>query len=416
MTLGLCLTAVAALAGFQRSLQLPHDLARRARASTPFCSGSTDIKLVSLLCPTELSASELTDALMEVGALYVSVSDGSAGTESEEPIYHAHTSGADGGPGVHTFDASNDEPNPESWDELMTAPRRLWSNCSLEVGFTPGFDVERAMLAVLTDVGLASTTRYSVDDIAPKDWVTEVQSNWPPVVLPGCLTIRFPWHTEADLPDGAPPVVTLHPGMAFGTGEHQTTQLCCLALRRLLKDGEGSSAASAASASAASASASAAAAPAASTASSASSSSEVSVLDFGSGSGILSFAALLFGASSAVGVEIDAEALATSRLNAEENGLQTSFVAELPEEEAERGGTYPIVVANILAGTLIELCDVIASRVAPGGTLLMSGIWGEEQAERVQSAYAAKGFANFRLEFADGGWALLEATQRGGPD
>ena len=59
-----------------------------------------------------------------------------------------------------------------------------------------------------------------------------------------------------------------------------------------------------------------------------------------------------------MGVEIDPEALATSRLNAAENGFEASFVAELPEEEAERGGTYPIVVANILAGTLIELSEL----------------------------------------------------------
>ena len=184
--------------------------------------------------------------------------------------------------------------------------------------------------------------------------------------------------------------------MAFGTGEHQTTQLCCLALRRLL---------SAEHAAAAGHHGDVTGAPA----------TESTVLDYGSGSGILSFAALLFGAKRAVGVEIDPEALTTSRLNAAENGYQDAFVAELPEEEAARGGTYPIVVANILAGTLIELCDVISSRVAPDGKLLMSGIWGEEQAERVQAAYAASGFGDFSLEFADGGWALLEATKQNEP-
>lgn len=361
--------ASAALASFLCS-RPPLPLSRHARISKSIiCSEGTDIRLVSLVCPPEVSAAELTDSLMEVGALYVSVSDGAAGTVHEDPIYHAHT---DTGAGMHTFDASNSEPNPESWDDLMTAPRRLWSNCSLEVGFKPDFDVERAMLSVLTDAGQSASTQYSVEDIAPKDWVVEVQANWPPVVLPACLTIAFPWHTEADLPKSAPPVVTLHPGMAFGTGEHQTTQLCCLALRRLLSADE-----------------------------------PVAVLDYGSGSGILSFAALLFGAERAVGVEIDTEALAISRLNAAENGFEDAFVAELPEAEAARGGTYPIVVANILAGTLVELCGVISARVAPGGVLLMSGIWGEEQAERVQAAYAAKGFGDFTLQFAEGGWALL---------
>ena len=88
-------------------------------------------------------------------------------------------------------------------------------------------------------------------------------------------------------------------------------------------------------------------------------------------------------------------------------------MAELPDEETARGQTYPLVVANILAGTLIELSDLIAARVAPGGTLLMSGIWGEEQAQRVQATYEAKGFGPFVVEFAEGGWALLEAPKPG---
>ena len=349
-----------------------------SRCGRIFASGESEegVRLVSLQCPPELSASTLSEALMEVGAMYVSVSDGNLGTDAEKPIYASHEQ--DG-----TMKYESDEPNPESWDELMSA-KQLWSNSSLEVGFANSADVERAMLSVLTDAGATASTRYTVDDLAPRDWVTEVQSNWPPVVLPECLTIKFPWHTEADLPSAAPPAVTLHPGMAFGTGEHATTQLCCLALRRLLQASTSSTGTIA--------------------------STGTTVLDYGSGSGILSFAALLFGASRAVGVEIDVEALATSRLNAAENGFDDRFVAELPDEEAAHGQTYPLVVANILAGTLIELADLIAARVQPGGTLLMSGVWGEEQAERVQAAYSARGFGPFAVKFAEGGWALLEAT------
>ena len=49
----------------------------------------------------------------------------------------------------------------------------------------------------VNDAGLA--VAYHVDDLAPRDWVSEVQANWPPVTLPGCLTIRFPWHSDADV-------------------------------------------------------------------------------------------------------------------------------------------------------------------------------------------------------------------------
>lgn len=194
--------------------------------------------------------------------------------------------------------------------------------------------------------------------------------------VPGCLTIRFPWHTDADvaaLGDAAPPTsVTLHPGMAFGTGEHATTQLCCEALQRCELAG-------------------------------------AAVLDYGSGSGVLAFAALLFGGASAVGVEIDREALAISRLNAAENGLSDRFVALLPEAEAERQERYPVVVANILAGTLIELQPLLCSRLERGATLLLSGIWGEQQAFKVLAAYSAS--VRFEPTVYKDGWALLQGTR-----
>ena len=357
----------------------PHCASRAAPRSAVVATvadGGTDeaapIKMVSLQCPPSLQANVLSDALMEAGAMYVSVSDGNEGTEDEQPIFARHSPGTDGQPA-----------ELESWDELLEA-HALWSNSTLQVGFASSADVERAMLSVLTTAGLsAGEVGYSVDDLAPKDWVVEVQSNWPPIALPGCLTIRFPWHSAEDVAAAttkgqeALPVITLHPGMAFGTGEHATTQLCCAALKERL----------------------AACAP------------NTAILDYGAGSGILSFAALEFGAASAVGVEIDVEALHASRLNAEENGVAARFAALTPEEEAARAETYPLVVANILAGTLVELAELIASRVAPGGALVLSGVWGEYQVERVSEAYAAQGFGSIDVDYAEGGWAILQATR-----
>ena len=346
------------------------------------------IKLVTLQCPPEFSATEISDSLMEAGALYVSVSDSNRGTPSEQPIFVAHPPGSDG----RIATAVSDEPNPESWDELLRA-RRLWTNATLEVGFAPSADVSKAIYSVVTDAGLKVPPRYTIEELAPMDWVTEVQSNWPPIALKGCLTIRFPWHTDDEVTavtpeaDSGVPSLLLNPGIAFGTGEHATTQLCCAALRRLLTP-------------------------------SASSLHGCAVLDYGSGSGVLSFAALLFGAGSALGVDIDVEALATSRVNAAMNGFnERQFVAVEPDEEQVSHGDskYPIVVANILAGTLIELSGLIASRVAPGGTLLMSGIWEKEQVQNVLEAYEAEGLvvdvAGGAVQYAaDGaGWALIEA-------
>ena len=116
--------------------------------------------------------------------------------------------------------------------------------------------------------------------------------------------------------------------------------------------------------------------------------------------------------SVAVGVEIDEEALETSRLNAAENGIGTDeFVALLPDEEAARGEQYDLLVANILAHTLIDLQDVLLARLRPGGTVLMSGVWGADQVEKVEAAYAGKGLSPFAVTYGEGGWALLQATR-----
>jgi len=251
--------------------------------------------------------------------------------------------------------------------------------------------VEAALLGAAAIAGLGALPRFTISTISQLDWVTEVQTNWPPIVLPGCLTIRFPWHEAADLeavwaskaaksrvdPDDEI-VLTLHPGMAFGTGEHPTTQLCCSALRRLLA--------------------------------AESVHKDSTILDFGSGSGVLAFASLRFGAAKAVGVEIDPDALAVSLVNAKINRLDCRFTAVLPEDESPQ--QYSIVVANILAGTIIELSELLGSRVAPGGTLLLSGIWGTEQVEQVEQVFAGGDIGPFKVAYQDG-WALLEASREG---
>eukprot|EP00965_Chrysotila_dentata_P218056 6190383-Pleurochrysis_carterae.AAC.2 len=136
-----------------------------------------------------------------------------------------------------------------------------------------------------------------------------------------------------------------------------------------------------------------------------------SMLDYGSGSGVLAFAAILFGASRAVGVEIDPDAVRVSIANAETNKLGSQFAAYLPGFESDEDKQpFPLVVANILAGTLVELAPLITQRVAPNGTLLMSGIWGEEQADGVVRAYSELGFSFLDTVWHDG-WALVRAVR-----
>ena len=131
--------------------------------------------------------------------------------------------------------------------------------------------------------------------------------------------------------------ITLDPGMAFGTGLHPTTRGCLELLQAITPMPD-------------------------------------RVLDVGSGSGILALAALRLGAAHAVGIDTDPLAVMASRENAQRNGLIDRFEARegtLPAEPAER---YSLVLANLVAAVLLTLARPLARHLAPGGTLLASGI------------------------------------------
>lgn len=325
--------------------------------------------LVHMQSPADTGAMFWSEVLMESGAWCVSLSDGAFGTEEEEPIYSVHAPGSVA-------------PELETWGQLLEA-RHLWSNTSMEVGFPVGTDVEATLLFAAASAGLDAPPRFRIENLVETDWVTQVQANWAPIVIPGCLLIRFPWHPPpaqitAERQISPPlPALTLQPGMAFGTGEHPTTRLCCEAVQAALGRPKLRG---------------------------------CEILDYGSGSGVLAFAALLFGAANAVAVEIDREAVATSIRNADENGLGARYESMHPDDEDE-SRNYLLVVANILAGTLTQLEPVMASRVAPGGTLLLSGIWGEDQATQVRAAYADD-FAVDDTQIGEGDWYCIRMTRR----
>ncbi|MGJ8516865.1 50S ribosomal protein L11 methyltransferase [Carnimonas bestiolae] len=186
-----------------------------------------------------------------------------------------------------------------------------------------------------------------------KDWSREWMDGFEPLKMGQKLWIVPSW-TDAPEPDAVN--LMLDPGLAFGTGTHPTTALCLewldgLAVADALSDTE--------------------------------------VLDFGCGSGILAIAALKLGAHFAQGVDIDPQALLATRDNAERNGIDEQQLAvALPEHEPQR--QYAIVVANILAGPLVELAPTLASRMAPGARFALSGILAN-QADGLVDAYHQQG-------------------------
>jgi ribosomal protein L11 methyltransferase len=144
-----------------------------------------------------------------------------------------------------------------------------------------------------------------------------------------------------------PTIVWLDPGLAFGTGTHPTTALCLEWLDRECPVG-------------------------------------LRVLDVGCGSGVLAVAALLLGARSAHGVDIDPQALIASVDNAERNSVATQLT--LAPAATAWGDGYDIVLANILAEPLIELASRIAEATRPGGAVVLAGLL-TEQADAVAAAY-----------------------------
>ena len=225
-------------------------------------------------------------------------------------------------------------------------------------------DPDTCLRAAARSAGLAGAPPYTTAEIADEDWVRSTQAQFAAVEIGERLWIGPSWRE--------PPVdrvaVRLDPGLAFGTGTHPTTQLVLRFLESRITGGEG-------------------------------------VLDYGCGSGILAIAAAKLGAARVGGVDVDPQALATARDNARGNGVELQ--PTLPE--GLRGGTYEIVVSNILAQPLILLAPVLAARTAQGGTLALAGIL-ESQAAEVGAAYAP--WLDMRLDSVLDGWALLAGQRR----
>jgi ribosomal protein L11 methyltransferase len=208
--------------------------------------------------------------------------------------------------------------------------------------------------------------RGLVAEIPDQDWSETWKAGLAPSVV-GRVFVRPSWIAAAP-PPGAVEVV-LDPGMAFGTGTHPTTRLCLEALGGLLGEAPGSD-----------------------------------VLDVGTGSGLLAIAAKKLGAARAVGTEVDAVALRVAEENARRNGVALELLLGPPDAVP---GRFPIVVANILANTLVALAPAVASRLAPGGALLLAGILAGQE-EDVRAAYEREGLARDRgRERSEGDWRLV---------
>jgi ribosomal protein L11 methyltransferase len=236
---------------------------------------------------------------------------------------------------------------------------------------TAQVDATERALWHLQAFGLRPVGELRVRTVEDRDW-TERWKEHATVQRIGRVVIVPSWLDHAV---GAGEVaITLDPGMAFGTGLHPTTRGCLTLLQELPEP------------------------------------MAQRVLDVGSGSGILALAALRLGASSAVALDTDPEAVAATRANAARNGLADAVEAmhgTLPPEVTQR---FPLVLANLVAAILIELGPRLAAHLAPGGTLIASGII-EPRADEVLEAMAAAGLEPVR-RLDDEDWVSLALRAR----
>lgn len=206
-----------------------------------------------------------------------------------------------------------------------------------------------------------------VEQLEDKDWEREWMDNFHPIQFGERLWICPSWR---DIPDPSAVNVLLDPGLAFGTGTHNTTALCLRWLDSLDLIGK-------------------------------------TVVDFGCGSGILGIAALKLGAKRVIGIDIDPQALEASRDNAERNGVADQLEVYLPEDQLEFEAD--ILVANILAQPLRELHQVILGLLKSGGEFALSGIL-EEQVTSVEDIY--RQYAELETSQQDGEWMRVAGKKR----
>jgi ribosomal protein L11 methyltransferase len=219
--------------------------------------------------------------------------------------------------------------------------------------------------------GAAALHGGAVAPVPDEDWGEGWKKHFAPLDV-GRVRVRPSW-IETPPPPGAVEVV-LDPGMAFGTGSHPTTSLCLAALSELLARRPGAT-----------------------------------VLDVGTGSGILAIAARKLGAARVAANDDDPRAVEVARENARRNGAAVEVLGAPLEGIA---GTFDLVVANILANTLVALAPAVAEKLAPGGIVLLSGILASQE-EEVRLAYQARGLEP--LPSADrrlGEWSLLALERR----
>ena len=294
-------------------------------------------------------AEPLGDALLELGALSVTVEDDAAGGYDENPLY--------GEPGL--------SPEVQAWDRSSVT-----ALFNPEIDHSDAPDFISNLLTSLKDLGfdISPPEERRVEE---QDWVRLTQSQFAPIQIGKRIWVVPSWHeTPSNDPDAI--CLAVDPGLAFGTGSHPTTHLCLLWLEQHTQL------------------------------------RNHTLLDYGCGSGILAIAAAKLGCTAVVGTDIDPQAIVAARSNAQINQVEIQFI--LPNEDAIElapDTQYDIVMANILANPLQVLAPALVNKIRPGGQIVLSGVLAR-QAEEVIATY--RQWLDLSIWKESEGWVCLQGT------
>jgi len=303
------------------------------------------------LLAKEAEVDTLSDALMEVEALSVSVEDADADTEHEEALW--------GEPG-------------------MPVPREAWQRSTIKSLFPSEAEALEAVTLILAQDWATDIHVQGIQPVDEQDWVRLTQSQFQPVPITDTFWIVPTWH---EVPAAATVAMRLDPGLAFGTGTHPTTRMCLKWIAQNASAYQGQT---------------------------------VLDYGCGSGIlaiGALLHGAKWADAVDIDPAAVEAT-LANAEANVahlkDANGGLPLLVG-LPDLVGEAKGAYPVVLANILATPLKMLAPLLAGHVAAGGHLVLAGILARQEQE-LKDAYAEVGL-QLQVANAEEGWILMTACK-----
>lgn len=222
------------------------------------------------------------------------------------------------------------------------------------------FDRE-AIEAVAVETGI----QFELQSLAERNWNAEWEKNFEPVIIDGFCSVRADFHPE---PQNVQYDIVITPKMSFGTGHHATTALMMTLMRELDLKGR-------------------------------------TILDFGTGTGILAILAELLGAASVLGIDNDSWSYENALENCERNRMQQVSIRQAVLEELDPESRYDIILANINRHILLQYMDGMAALLRGDQLLLLSGILTED-IDVIRESATANGFSYIK-HATDRNWVCM---------